>query len=120
MTLPADALDALKAFKENLPKPVVTKKLKRLKGVQPNEKPPFFSQVKPTDVKEPKQDNVRRNGKGCWLVMNTTGAAYRGLKSREDPVVRDAPITKAPYNLSHTTGNTAQICNDASIFKRTR
>lgn len=113
MTLPADALDALKAFKDNLPKPVVKKKVKRLR----QEGPAVIHEAKP----EPKPNpNVRKNGKGCWLVMNTTGAAYRGLKSREDPVVRDAPITKAPYNLSHTTGNTAQICNDASIFKRTR
>lgn len=64
---------------------------------------------------------MRRNGPGTWLVMNTTGAAYRGLKSREDPVVRDAPITAAlERKAGDVSGNTARICNDYSIFKRTR
>lgn len=113
MTLPADALDALKAFKDNLPKPVVTKKLRRLKA----EGPSVVHEAKP---KEP-DPNVRRNGPKSWLVMVPTAAATRGLKSREDPVVRDAPITKAlERKASDVSGNTAQICNDASIFKRTR
>lgn len=119
MTLPADALDALKAFKDNLPKPVVTKKVRRVKA----EGPSVVHEAKPKEPNPnvPKADPlVRRNGPKSWLVMTPTAAATRGLKSREDPVVRDAPITKAPYNLSHTTGNTAQICNDYAIFKRTR
>jgi hypothetical protein len=45
----------------------------------------------------------------------------QGLKSREDPVVRDAPITTAlERKAGDVSGNTARICNDASIFKRTR
>lgn len=117
MTLPPDILKDLEAFKTKLPTVVRKKRvrtLKDLKGTHPDEKPPFFAQVR----EGPTNPNIRRSGPKSWLVMVPTEAATRGLKSREDPVVRDAPITQAPYGVSHMTGVTARICNDAALFKR--
>jgi hypothetical protein len=120
VTLPPDVLKDLESFKAKLPKVVHKKRIrvmKDLKGTHPDEKPPFFSEIKPM---LPKTENVRRNGKGSWLVMVPTGAAYRGLKSREDPIVKDSPITQAPYGVSHMTGVTARICNDVKLFKKSK
>lgn len=110
MTLPPEILKDLDEFKNKLPKVVRKKRVRR------PDAPSVVPEPKPT----PTPETVRRNGPKSWLVMLPTEAAYRGLKSREDPVVRDAPITKAPYGLSHPSGNTAQICNDAAVFKRTK
>lgn len=116
MTLPPEILKDLEAFKTKLPTVVKKKRVRR------PDQPAVIAEPKPV---LPKTENaskadplVRRNGKGSWLVMVPTAAAYRGLKSREDPVVKDSPITRAPYGVSHMTGNTAQICNDAAVFRR--
>jgi hypothetical protein len=114
MTLPLQVLEGLAAFKAKLPTVVKKKRVRMAKRPQ----------HEPTVVPEPKPaaptPNVRRNGPKSWLVMLPTAAATRGLKTREDPVFKDAPITSPPYNVSHMTGNTARICNDAQLFKRTR
>lgn len=121
MTLPADILKDLEAFKQALPKVTVKKKVRRMKREGPtvtHEGPALSKEPRPQA--ETTTPNVRRNGAKSWLVMVPTGAAMRGLKSREDPVVRDSPITRAPYEVAHMTGVTARICNDAGLFKRTR
>jgi hypothetical protein len=111
VTLPPDVLKDLEAFKAKLPKVVHKKRIRR------PDQPAVTSEPKPV---LPKTENVRRNGKGSWLVMVPTGAAYRGLKSREDPIVKDSPITQAPYGVSHMTGVTARICNDVKLFKKSK
>lgn len=111
--LPDDAMKQLAAFKTTI---VRKKKVRRVQ----REGPSTVVEAKPVPTPTPVNPNVRRNGHKSWLVMVPTAAATRGLKSREDPIVKDSPITQAPYNVSHVTGITARICNDAGLFKRSR
>jgi hypothetical protein len=108
MTLPPEILEDLAAFKAKLPTVVRKKRVRR------PEAPSVTHEPKPI-APDP---NVRRNGAKSWLVMVSTAHAYAGLKSREDPVVKDSPITQAPYGVSHMTGNTARVCTDAALFKK--
>lgn len=122
MTLPPEVLEDLAAFKAKLPTVVRKKKIRRPahEPTVTHEGPTIRNEAKPTANVPSASPHVRRNGKKSWLVMLPTAHAYAGLKSREDPVVRDAPITQAPYNVSHMTGNTARICTDAALFRKTK
>lgn len=110
MNLNDEALEALANLRAKLA-PAVRKKrsVKREGPAAPVEVKPVEPTVNP---------NVRRNGPRSWLVMVPTVHVMAGLKSREDPVVHDSPITRAPYNVSHMDGNTARVCKDAEIFGR--